>query len=164
MLWGIWAMVAFALTAGAFLLLANLSSNLSTREVTSGPRPTNSTPPLALELDESRLEELESESDQTLPLAVENAGESDFTDISLTMRVTSENTARPEARYYRATVKDLPAGESKTVRFTLDLSPPEDHERQASSPPGTLEPRIILEVQATTPEGISAIRTAVLPL
>ncbi|MDQ4105838.1 MAG: hypothetical protein M3157_01505 [Actinomycetota bacterium] len=160
--WTAGAVLAFLATAGAFLLLANLSSTLSSRSVEPEPAPSDTVPLLGLELSESRLEELEKESGQILPLTVENSGGSDLRDINLTMRVASEDTARPGTRYYRATIKELAAGESKTVRFTLDLSPPDrDRGARPSSEP---EPRSVLEAQATTPEGISAVKTAVLPL
>lgn len=163
LIWGVGAMLAFLVTAGAFLVLANLSSSLSTRSVAPTPAPSNSAPLLKMSLSEASLEELKKEAGQTLPLTVDNTGESVLSNISLTMRVTSENTAQPRARYYRATIKELAAGESKTVRFTLDLSAPRSSESRQPLPPDSPEPRSVLEVQATTPEGISAIKTAVLP-
>lgn len=156
-------MLAFLVTAGAFLVLANLSSSLSTRSVSPTPAPSNSDPLLKMSLSQYSLEGLKKEAGQTLPLTVDNAGESALSNISLTMRVTSEDTAQPRARYYRATVKELTAGESKTVQFTLDLSAPQPPEDRKPPPPDSPEPRSVLEVQATTPEGISAIKTAVLP-
>ncbi len=164
LVWGVGAALAFLVTAGAFLMLANLSSTLSTRSVDPKPAPSASAPLLRLELSEPQLEELEKKPDQTLPLKVDNTGASALSDISLTMRVTSENTAQPGTRYYRATIKDLAAKESKTVRFTLDLSYPKPPQNSRSGASEMPEPRIVLEVQATTPEGISAIKTAVLPL
>lgn len=162
-IWGFGSAMAFLVTAGAFLVLANLSNSLPARSVDPKPAPPNSTPPLGLELSEARLEELEKSSGQILPLTVKNAGESTFSDISLTMRATSEDTAQPGVRYYRATIKNLAAGRSKTVQFKLDLSSTESSE-EPQTPPDSPEPRTILEVQAITPEGISAIKTAVLPL
>ncbi len=163
LIWGVGAMLAFLVTAGAFLMLANLSSSLSTRGVGPTPAQSNSAPPLGLNLSEASLEELKKEADQVLPLTVDNTSESALSNISLTMRVTSENTAQLRARYYRATIKELAPGASKTVRFTLDLSSPKPSERRHPLPPDSPEPRSVLEVQATTPEGVSAIKTAVLP-
>lgn len=163
LIWLFGAALAFLLTAGAFLVLANFSSSLSARNFDPGPAPSNSGPPLQLELAEARLENLRKSSNQTLPLRVENAGEETLSRINLTMRVTSENTSQPEPRYYRATVEDLTPGDSKTVRFTIDLSPPNASERRRTSS-DSLEPRSVLEIQATTPQGISAIKTAVLPI
>ena len=164
LIWGVAAVLAFLATAGAFLMLANISSTLSTRSVDPEPAPSNSAPLLRLELSETRLEELERETGQVLSLTVSNTGESALSNISLTMRVTSENTAQPIARYYRATIKELAAGGSKTVRFTLDLSSPGPAESRRPLPSDSPEPRSVLEVQANTPEGISAIKTVVLPL
>lgn len=163
LIWGVGAMLAFLVTAGAFLVLANLSSSLSTRSVAPTPAPSNSAPLLRMNLSEASLEELEKAADQTLPLSVDNTGESTLSNISLTMRVTSENTAQPRARYYRATIKELEAGASKTVRFTLDLSAPKPSDSPRPTSSDLPEPRSVLEVQATTPEGISAVKTAVLP-
>lgn len=162
MVWFFGALLAFLATAGAFIMLANLSGAFSARSVEPRPAPSNSAPPIQLEFDEARLDELQQGSGQVLPLRVVNNSESALSDISLTMRVTSENTAEPGDRYYRATVQDLAAGTSKTVRFRLDLSstgPSEGLPRSTESP----STRTILEVQATTPGGISALKTAVLP-
>lgn len=162
LIWTAGAVLAFLATAGAFLVLANLSSTLSTRSVEPEPAPSNTASQLGLELNESRLQELEKESGQVLPLTVDNPGESALSNINLTMRVTSEDTAQPGTRYYQAIISELAAGESKTVRFTLDLSSSE--RTQVTRGSGSPEPRSVLEVQATTPEGISAVKTAVLPL
>lgn len=161
-IWGFGSAMAFLVTAGAFLVLANLSNTLPARNADPKPAPPKSTPPLKLELSEVRLKELEKSSGQILPLTVKNKSESALSDISLTMRAISEDTTQPGVRYYRATIKNLSAGASKTVQFKLDLSSPESLESR-QTPPDSPEPRNILEVQATTPEGISAIKTAVLP-
>ena len=164
LIWLLGATLAFLLTAGAFLLLANLSGNLSSRNVDPRPAPSDSGPPLRLELSQARLEDLQKKAGQTLPLRVENAGEAKLSNINLTMRVTSENTSQPKPRYYRATIKGLVPGDSKTVRFTIDLSSSENSGRPNPARSDPLAPRSMLEIQATTPEGISAIKTAVLPL
>lgn len=164
LIWLFGATLAFLLTAGAFLLLANLSGTLSSRGADPKPAPSNSGPPLRLELSQARLGDLQKKSGQTLPLRVENAGEAKLSNINLTMRVTSENTSQPKPRYYRATIKGLAPGDSKTVKFTVDLSTSETPGGPNPVRSGPLEPRSMLEIQATTPEGISAIKTAVLPL
>jgi hypothetical protein len=58
-------------------------------------------------------------------------------------------------------VERLGAGESATVEFEIDLSPPILAE---SREPGFVEgkTREILEVRATTPEGEATVKTAVL--
>ena len=162
--WLFGAVMAFLLTAGAFLVLANLSSSLSTRNVNPEPAQSNSGPPLQLELNEAPLENLQKRSDQALPLRVNNAGEETLSTINLTMRVISEDTSQTEPRYYRATVKDLAPGDSKTARFTIDLSSSSNPGGQNTPSSDSLSPRSVLEIQATTPQGISAIKTAVLPL
>jgi hypothetical protein len=74
------------------------------------------------------------------------------------VEVSSENTALSDALYYRDNVNELPAGSSVPVHFYLDLS-------QTKSTMGAPEPpRKIIEVRATTPEGESAIKTAIVPL
>ncbi|MGB3682322.1 MAG: hypothetical protein WA990_07515 [Rubrobacteraceae bacterium] len=163
LIWFLGALLAFVVAAGAFILLANLSGSFSARSIEPEPAPSSSTPPIRLRFDENRLDELQQGPGQILPLRVNNTGESALSDISLTMRVTSEDTARPDNRYYRATIRDLEPGNSKTARFRLDLSSP-GSSGGPSPPAESPEPRTILEVQATTPEGVSALRTAVLPL
>lgn len=166
LIWLFGSILAFLLTAGAFLVLANLSSSLPSRNADPKPAPSNSGPPLQLELSEARLGSLKKKADQTLPLKVTNAGETSLSKINLTMRVTTEDTSQPEPRYYRATIKGLAQADSKTVRFTIDLSSSKTsgRERTVSSSSDSLSPRSVLEVQATTPQGVSAIKTAVLPL
>jgi hypothetical protein len=92
-------------------------------------------------------------------VGVENSGDEDLSDVNLTLEVSSENTALSDARYYRETVDTLAAGGSTTVRFYPNLS-----EEQGTIPTAVPEPpRKILEVRATTPTGVSAVKTAVLP-
>lgn len=161
-LWVSGAALAFFVTAGAFLLLANLATVPSDRSLTPGPP---SRPPgavLDLRLDKERLASLRARPGQGLDLTVKNEGDTDLTDVNLTLGVSSENTALPGARYYHRTVESLPAGESALVRFRFDLAAPE---QSAASPPAAPEPaRKILEVRATTPGGVSTVRTAILPL
>jgi hypothetical protein len=156
-LWISGAALAFFVTAGAFLLLANLGTGPSEESLPPDPRPTESGPALELNLDEGQLASLRALPDQRLDLGVENAGDEDLSDVNLTLEVSSENTALSDARYYRETIDTLAAGGSVTVRFYPDLS--EGTDLMAVPEP----PRKILEVRATTPSGVSAIKTAILP-
>lgn len=162
--WIAGAMAAFFFTAGAFLLLANLGTGLTNeRSLPPRPQPENTGPSLELILNEEQIENIERRADQRLSLEVVNPGGTDLSDINITLRAASENTAVPESRYYRAAVEELPAGESTRVDFELDLSPLQRPGEQ--TPSGGLEaPRLILEIQAATPRGISTVKTVILPL
>ncbi len=95
---------------------------------------------------------------------VRNGSDDPFSKVSLTLRVSSEDTTLSGARYYRAEVNGLEAGESEPVPFPLDLSPLADLPGNGAPLSGDRAPsRIVLEFQATTPEGISRVKTAVLP-
>ncbi len=154
------AALAFLLTAGAFLMLANLATNPAEQSLDPGPRPTESGPTLELRLDEGQLAALEALPGQSLDLRVENTGDEAVSDVNLTLEVSSENTALSDARYYRETIEELDAGEPVTVTFNLDLTPPAD-----GTVPETPEPpRRIAEIRATTPDGVSAVKTVILPL
>jgi hypothetical protein len=159
-LWISGAALAFFVTAGAFLLLANLGTGPSEESLPPDPQPAESGPALKLKLDEDQLASLRALPDQKLEVRVENSGDEVLSDVNLTMEVSSENTALSDARYYRETVDTLAAGRSVTVRFNLDLSAPEETNPHASPE----SPREILEVRATTPTGVSAVKTAILPL
>ena len=159
-LWVLGASAAFLVTAAAFLLLANLGS-----EPTSDPipqavpsAPESVSPVLALELPEYRLERLERGPGQRLALNVQNASEEELPVVNLTLVITSENTLRPRPRYYWAATENLAPGATTAVEFEIDLSPP----MLAESSPDPQESREILEIRATTPEGDSAVKTAVL--
>lgn len=160
LVWFSGAAAAFFLTAGAFLLLANLGSDVSE----SSLPPKSSTPvpesPLQLNLREGHLATLKPLPEQTFYLEISNASPEDFSNVNLTLRVLPTNTALSETRYYQVNVDDLEAGESETVEFRANLSPPDDPRRDGNSS-GNPE-RIVMEIQATTPEGISAVKTAIL--
>lgn len=156
------AAAAFLLTAGAFLLLANLGSNVSESNLPPRNSDTAPAPPLQLRLQEEQLATLEPRPGQSFDLEVSNASTEAFSDINLTLRVLPTDTTLPETRYYQATVSDLRAGESEKVRFRADLSPLQDRQPRGDGSSGETK-QILLEVQATTPEGISAVRTAILP-
>ncbi len=159
--WVSGAAVAFFITAGAFLLLANLGTGPSKKNLPADPGTGKSGPDLELNLGEGTLTNLAPLPQQRFDLTVENVGSEELSDISLTVEVSSENTALPDARYYRETVEKLATGESTIVPFYLDLSTPQ----AGLTVPGVPEPpRTIVEVRATTPEGVSAVKTAILPL
>ncbi len=161
-LWISGAALAFFLTAGAFLLLANLGTGSSEKSLPLDPPPDRSGPALELNLEEGELASLRALPDQRFVVVVKNPGDEDLRDVHLTLEVSSENTALSDPRYYREDVATLAAREDVAVPFYLDLSPPE-----GTSPavPAVLEPpRTILEVRATTPTGVWAVKTAILPL
>ena len=159
-LWVSGAALAFLVTAGAFLVLANLGTGPSEKSLPPDPQPARSGPALELNLDEGELASLRPLPDQRFDIGVENPGDEDLSDVNLTLELSSENTALSDARYYRRTVDKLGAGSSVTVSFYLDLSAREDTSLAAIPE----APRKILEVRATTPTGVSAIKTAILPL
>ena len=162
-LWISGAAFAFFVTAGAFLLLANLGTGPAEKSLPPDPRPAESGPALELRLDEDRLASLRALPGQELELGVSNPGSEDLSNVNLTLEVSSENTAFPDTRYYRSTLAGLAAGSSETVRFYVDLSSQEGTTVSSSS--AVPEPsRKILEVRATTPEGVTAIKTAIVPL
>ena len=153
------AALAFLLTAGAFLLLANLGTGPSEKSLEPGPRSGSEGPALELGLDEAQLAALEALPDQHLDLVVKNGGERALSDVNLTLEVSSENTALTDARYYRETLDEISADKAVNVGFVLDLSVP------AQTVPGQPEPpRKLLEIRATTPDGVSAVKTVILPL
>ena len=159
--WVSGAAVAFFITAGAFLLLANLGTGPSEKNLPADPGPGKPGPALELDLGEGTLTTLAPLPGQRFDLKVKNAGSEDLSDVKLTIEVSSENTALSDERYYRKTVEKLAAGKSTTILFYLDLSTPQ----AALTVPEVPEPpRTIVEARATTPKGVSAIKTAILPL
>ena len=154
--------LAFFITAGAFLFLANLANAPSDKSLTPDPSPRESGPDLTLSLDEDRLASLRPLPGQGLDLVVKNEDSKQLSDVNVTLDVSSENTALPDSRFYRQTVEKLPPGGTATVHFVFDLSA---LEQPVARPPAAVpEPsRKILEVRATTPSGVSAVRTAILP-
>ena len=159
-LWISGTALAFFVTAAAFLLLANIATVPSEKSLAPESPSTRSGPDLELSLDEERLASLRAAPGQVLDLSVKNAGDEDLSNVNLTLGVSSENTAVPDSRYYRRTVQKLPAGEAATTRFVFDLSAPE----RTALPEAPEPSRKILEIKASTPEGVSEIRTAILPL
>ena len=163
LLWVMGALTAFLVTAGAFLLLANLGSDAETSDPIPRAEPSEtegSSPTLMLELPQDRLEGLQRGPGQRLTLSVENSGDEELNNVDLTLDVASENTARPPTRQYRETLEKLASHETRMVEFEIDLSPTIPPENREAS----LQAREILEVRATTSEGASAVKTAVLAL
>ena len=155
------ASVAFLVTAGAFLFLANLGSERAQEQRISQPRPSESGPSLKMDLREDQLRALRRAPGQRVEVVVSNTGTGPISDVNATVKVASENTSLSRTRFYRASVEKLKVDETNTVGFEVDLSAFED---SGSAPDPAVEPpRIILEVRATTPRGASAIRTAILP-
>jgi len=161
-LWLSGAALAFLITAGAFLLLANLATAPSEKSLTPEKAPGGPGDSVDLKLDSERLASLEPHPDQKLDLAVENEGGEQLSNVNVTLIVSSENTALLDSRYYRQRVEKIPAGETADVRFTFDLAAPDQPVARPTAQ--TPEPvRKILELRATTPEGNSTVRTVILP-
>ena len=159
------AALAFLATAGAFLLLANLGTGPSERDLEPDPPPAESGPALELILNRDRLASLRALPGQELRVGVRNTGDEDLSHVNLTVEVSSENTALPNARYYRENLNQLSAGSSVPVPFYLDLSEAGITTSSSASASAAPEPpRKIIEVRATTPEGVSAIKTAIVPV
>jgi len=155
------AAVAFLVTAGAFLLLANLGGDQTQDQRISRPQPTQSGPTLKMELQGSELEALEQAPGQFLEVQVSNNGSQPISGVNTTVKVSSENTSISETRLYRADVAKLKADETKTVEVEVDLSSFEAP--VGNVPDSSIEPpRTILEFRATTPRGASAVKTAIL--
>ncbi|CAN5852491.1 hypothetical protein BH23ACT11_BH23ACT11_09280 [soil metagenome] len=163
MIWVLGTLGAFLLTAGAFLLLANLGTSTSERSLDPGSQPSDVSLPLQVKMDKGELRSLQTTRGQELTLVVLNDSSSSYSKVSLTLRVSSEDTSLAESRYYRAKVNNLRPGKSKPVRFPLDLLPLADARDAAKRSGNQARSRVVLEVQATTPEGISTVKTAVLP-
>lgn len=152
--WIAGAFLAFLLTAGAFLLLANAGGSPSEKSLRPGPASAGSGPSLEIQLPQERLSSLEQSPDQSLSIGVHNSGDEKLSDINISVKVSSENTALSVARYYRSSVETLAAGETVPREFTLDLAVSEQSPEPA---------RAIIEIRATTPSGVSSVRTVILP-
>lgn len=150
------AAFAFFVTAGAFLLLANASSNTSEKSLSPATPSSASGPSLDLSLRDGQLTSLKLLADQKLTVTTRNSGAKDLSGISLTLKVSSEDTSIPTVRYYRTTVDRIKAGKSSNSDFDIDLSPLEKGREPTSA-------RTIIEVRATTPSGVSAVKSAILP-
>lgn len=167
-LWALGGLLAFLTTAGAFLLLANFGDGAT--ESDPIPRAKPSTAPdlepasvsLLLTLSEDQLEGLQRRPGQRLALNVENGSDEELPSVELALDVVSENTARPNKRSYQQTLGPLASGEATEAEFEIDLSlPMPAGTREKASPGSAGQTREILEIRATTPEGASAVKTAV---
>ena len=163
-LWISGAAFAFFATAGAFLLLANIGTGPPEKNLTPDPPPAEAGPALELTLNQDQLMSLSALPGQELEVGVRNAGDEDLSHVNLTVEVSSENTALSDAHYYRENVNELPAGRSVPVYFYIDLSQQQSAIDSTSAPAVPEPPRKIIEVRATTPEGESAIKTAIVPV
>ena len=160
LLWLLATSVAFLATAGAFLFLANLGAGPER----SGPiprAPEAAGPALALRFAEDRLGEVERGPDQALTLYVENRDDRELPEVRLTLDVASEAALEASARRYEETVTNLAPRERRAVTLEVDLSPPPAGSGEPQGE-GSEEARQILEARATTPRGVSAVKTAVL--
>ena len=88
-LWLFGAALAFFVTAGAFLVLANLATGPSERNLTPDPPPAESGPALELTLNRERLESLRALPGQELEVGVRNTGDEDLSGVNLTVEVSS---------------------------------------------------------------------------
>jgi hypothetical protein len=162
MFWLSGAALAFVVTAGAFLLLANLATAPPAKRLNPDRATIGSQPAIDLQLHRGRLASLEPLPDQVLELTVENEGDEPLTNVNVILTISTENTALSDYRSYRQPVERIPAGGAESVRFEFDLVVPEQPARSPSATPP--EPsREILEIRATTPEGNSTVRTVILP-
>jgi hypothetical protein len=159
-LWLSGAALAFFLTAGAFLLLANLATIPADKSLAPDPAQDGPGAAVELELDAEQLASLRPQQDQSLDLAVKNEGSRPLSDVNVTLNVSSENTALSDIRYYRQTVGTVADGGRAEVRFSFDLSEPE---QRVTGQPASEPARELLEFKATTPGGISTAKTVVLP-
>ena len=155
LLWFLATSAAFLVTAGAFLLLANLGTRPGSGSDPIPRAPEAAGPALALRFAEDRLGELERRPDQALTLYVENRGDRELADVGVTLDVASEAALEASARRYEESVEGLAPGERRAVEMQVDLSPPVET-------PEAQDWREILEARATTPGGVSAVETAVL--
>jgi hypothetical protein len=153
------AAFAFAVTAGAFLLLANLGTGPSETDLPSRPEEGQSGPALSLTIRKDGLAALSSQPDQELSFDLKNESERELRDVSIFVTVFPEDTSVTSDRGYEATVERLAPDETATAKFSVDLSPPPDLETRVAAEP----PRWIIEARATTPDGVSAGRTVILP-
>jgi hypothetical protein len=154
------AALAFFITALAFLLLANLATVPSEKRLTPDPPPGESGSAVELVLDEGRLASLRPFPDQSLDMVVKNEGDRRLSSVNVTLKVSSENTVLSDIRFYRRTVDKVKAGGEANVRFGFDLSDPE---QPAPGRPASEPARRLLEIRASTPDGIFTAKTVILP-
>ena len=156
LLWSLATSAAFLATAGAFLLLANLGTGPGSGSDPIPRAPGAAGPALALRFAEARLGELKRRPDQALTLYVENRGDRELPEVGVTLAVASEANLSADPRRYEENLEGLAPGERRAVEMQVDLSPPAAETSEAQ------DQREILEARATTPDGVSAVETAVL--
>ena len=162
-LWTLLTSLAFLVTAAAFLLLASLGGDSESAPIPrADPSETRERPTLSLKMPENQLERLKREAGQRLTLDLENGGEEDLADVTLSLDVVSENTARPHARSYRETLEQLAPGETASVEFEIDLSPPGPADAREFTPGAEPQYREIIEARASASGDASDVKTAVL--
>jgi hypothetical protein len=159
--WTASTVLAFTVTAGVFLMLAELGTAPREQSLSAdGESREEPSEPLSLDLQRSALESLEEAEGQTLGMTVSNGSDRELTSINVYLILSSEDTSDQEIRYYEAEVQELASGESKRVRFELDLSPPAPDDTSES--PRDEKSFNILEARAASSEGVSTVKTAVL--
>jgi hypothetical protein len=158
--WFSGAALAFLLTAGAFLLLANLATIPSEKNLAPEPPEAASQPVVELELNADQLASLKPEPDQSLDLTVRNESSSPLSDVNVTLSIASENTALSGSRYSRQMIEKVPANRTADIPFGFNLSEPK---QRVTGRPASEPAREILEIKATTPDGISTTKTVILP-
>jgi hypothetical protein len=162
-LWTLLTSLAFLVTAAAFLLLASLGGDSESAPIPrADPSETRERPTLSLKIPEDQLERLERETGQRLTLDLENGGEEDLADVTLSLDVVSENTARPHARSYRETLEQLAPGETASVEFEINLSPPAPAGAREFTSGAESQYREIIEARASASGDASDVKTAVL--
>lgn len=156
--WILGSILAFLVTSGAFLILANLGADPSEVRLEQRQPLPESGSALELSLDDEQLESFEAAPGQTMTVEVRNGGGESLADVTINVEASSENTANTESQRRRTSIEALGPGESAEVAFDLDLSEPETPENY----PGPDTPRKIVEIRATTPDGAATIRSVIL--
>src|ERR687893_245316 len=119
-LWISGTVLAFFVTAGAFLLLANLATVPSDKSLTPDPSSRRPGPVLDVSLDEDRLASLRARPGQSLALTLKNEGDRAQKAETLPPDFPPKTPPRPNPRSSHRKVETLPAGESTPVRFEFD--------------------------------------------
>ena len=158
--WFAGAALAFFLTAGAFLLLANIATIPAEKSLAPEPPAAASQPVVGLNLDADQLASLKPKKDQSLDLEVINESDAPLSDVNVSLGISSENTALSASRYYRHSLEEIPAGGTADIRFEFNLSEPR---QRVTGRPASEPARQILEFKATTSDGESTVKTVILP-
>ncbi len=162
--WLVGASLAFFVTAGAFLVLANFGTAPRASDPIPRSGPTDGAPrgpELALNFSEEGLGELERRRNQTVTLHLRNKGEENLEGVALELEVSSEDTAYPRTRRYREEVTRLAPGEVEEVDLTVDLSPSPPVGGFAVLGEELKGDREILEARAYAPGEPVVVKTAV---